>query len=328
MRAWSEMQSSKIYQSIQGDLDRVEDLIRDCLVIEDERIKPVSNCLLGASGKRLRPVFVLLSSRIGGQRGERAIDLAAAIELIHTASLVHDDVIDKADVRRKRSTVNATWGNEVSVLFGDYIYSRAFYLLGRIEKPEILAILSRATSVMCEGEMIQIAERGHWELSETAYLSIIEKKTASLFAACCESGALLGGADAEQVKALSRYGTCFGIAFQILDDCLDMIGEEKDLGKSLGSDLEGGKTTLPLILLLNALPEKEKQKVMTLLESRDRMASQAQIREMAQEYGAMDRSLEKASAYVEQAKEEVAALDECSPKEGFLNLADMLFAGA
>ena len=320
----TEMSISEMYNPIKEDLDRVDDVIRACLATEDKRIYPVSRSLSGASGKRLRPVFVLLSSKIGGKGGENVIALAAAIELIHTASLIHDDVIDKADVRRKKATVNSTWGNEFSVLLGDYIYSKAFFLLARIEESEILASLSRATSIMCEGEMIQIAERDHWDLSEAEYLSIIEKKTASLFSASCESGARLGGADSEKVNALSRYGSDFGIAFQIVDDCFDMIGEEKDLGKSLGSDLKAGKMTLPLIFLLDALPEKGRKEVKSLLQSKDRSASQAQIRQMVQEYGTIEGSLNKARAYLEQAKGALEILEGSVFREYFLKLADDL----
>jgi len=322
------MQLSEMYKPIKADLDRVEDVLRACLATEGTLVYQVSRSLLGASGKRLRPALVLLSSKIGDKGEDNVIYLAAAIELIHTASLIHDDVIDKADLRRKEATVNSKWGNEFSVLFGDYIYSKAFFLLARIEESEILSSLSRATSIMCEGEMIQIAERYNWDLSEAEYLSIIGKKTASLFSASCELGALLGGADSEKVNALSRYGSNFGIAFQIVDDCLDITGEEKDLGKSLGSDLQGGKMTLPLISLLNLVSERERKEVKSLLQSKDRSAPQAQIGQMALEYRAIDYSLDKARAYIDQAKGDLKILEGSVFKEHFLKLAGDLLGRA
>ena len=318
------MQLSEIYKPIEEDLAGVEDVLSVCLAIEDKLICEVSRYVLSASGKRLRPALVLLSSKIGDKGKENVIYLAAAIELIHTASLIHDDVIDKADLRRKEATVHSKWGNEFSVLFGDYIYSKAFSLLARIEGSEILSALSRATSIMCEGEMIQIAERHNWDLSEEEYLSIIRKKTASLFSASCELGAVLGGADSEKVNALSRYGSNFGIAFQIVDDCLDITGEEEDLGKSLGSDLKGGKMTLPLIFLLNLVPEREKKAAKSLLQLKGRSASQTQIKQMAREYGAIDHSLNRAREYIDRAKGDLQILGASVLKESFVHLADDL----
>ena len=322
------MQLSEIYKPIQEDLARVQDVLGACVATEDNLIHQVSRYVFSASGKRLRPALVLLSSKIGDKDGENVVYLAAAIELIHIASLIHDDVIDRADLRRKETTVNSKWGNELSVLFGDYIYSKAFSLLARIEGSEILSALSRATSIMCEGEMIQIAERHNWDLSEEEYLSIIRKKTASLFSASCELGAVLGGADSEKVNALSRYGSNFGIAFQIVDDCLDITGEEKDLGKSLGSDLKGGKMTLPLISLLNSVSEKERKEVKSLLQSEGRPAPQAQIKQMAREYRAIDYSLNKAREYIDRAKGALKILEGPVLKEHFLDLADDLLGRA
>lgn len=322
------MQLSEIYKPIQRDLDSVEDVLRACLATEDTLVYQVSRYLLGVSGKRLRPALVLLSSKIGGKEEEKVIYLATAIELIHAASLIHDDVIDKADLRREKATVNSRWGNEFSVLFGDYVYSKAFSLLARMESSEILSSLSRATSIMCEGEMIQIAERYNWDLSEEEYLSIIGKKTASLFSASCELGAVLGGADSENVHALSRYGSDFGIAFQIVDDCSDITGKERDLGKSLGSDLKGGKVTLPMISLLNLVPEGEKGKVKSLLQPDGGSASQAQIKEMMQKYKAIPYSLNRAREYIARAKEDLDLLGGSVLKEHFLHLADELLRRA
>lgn len=322
------MQLSDIYKPIKEDLDRVEDVLRACLATEGKLIYQVSRYVLSASGKRLRPALVVLSSKIGDNGEQNVVYLAAAVELIHTASLIHDDVIDRADLRREKATVNSKWGNELSVLFGDYIYSKAFSLLARIEGSEILSSLSRSTSIMCEGEMIQIAQRYNLDLSEEEYLSIIRKKTAALFSASCELGAVLGGADSEKVNALSRYGSNFGIAFQIVDDCLDITGEEKDLGKSLGSDLKGGKMTLPLIFLLNLVPEREKKEAKSLLQLKGRSASQTQIREMTQEYGAIDHSLNRAREYIDRAKGDLQILGASVLKESFVHLADDLLRRA
>jgi octaprenyl-diphosphate synthase len=207
-------------------------------------------------GKRLRPMLLLLTGHACGSVGPTHHLLGAVVEMIHTATLVHDDVLDHASIRRHLPTVNARWGNQSSVLLGDFLFTHAFHLSATLDDVRACAIIGRATNRVCEGELQQIGERGNLDLAEDAYYSIIDGKTAELTSCCCRLGALYSGASPEVTDKLARFGRQLGIAFQIADDLLDIVGSERDTGKSLGTDLEQKKLTLPLIhLLRQASPE-------------------------------------------------------------------------
>lgn len=216
-------------------------------------------------GKRLRPILLLLSAEAcGGIRHEHHV-LAAVVEMIHLATLVHDDVLDEAETRRHVATVNARWNNETSVLFGDYLFTHSFHLASSLETTHACRAIGRATNIVCEGELSQIKERGNLDLSEEAYFRIIDGKTAELTALCGQLGAHYAGAELPVVESLERYGRYLGLAFQIADDVLDLVGNERKTGKSLGSDIEKQKLTLPLIRLLNRAPEEEANEIRALL---------------------------------------------------------------
>jgi octaprenyl-diphosphate synthase len=205
-------------------------------------------------GKRLRPALLLLSARAcGGIRPVHPV-LAAVVEMIHTATLIHDDVLDEAVLRRHAATVNAAWGNETAVLLGDYLFTHAFHLAASLESTLACRWIGRATNLVCEGEMLQIHNRGNLALDETSYLTIIRGKTAELTAVACRLGAHYAGAPKATVEALAHYGRDLGVAFQIADDVLDLCGEERTTGKTLGTDLEKQKLTLPVIRLLSVAP--------------------------------------------------------------------------
>lgn len=216
-------------------------------------------------GKRLRPILLLLSAEAcGGIRHEHHV-LAAVVEMIHLATLVHDDVLDEAETRRHVATVNARWNNETSVLFGDYLFTHSFHLASSLETTHACRAIGRATNIVCEGELSQIKERGNLDLSEEAYFRIIDGKTAELTALCGQLGAHYAGAELPVIESLERYGRYLGLAFQIADDVLDLVGNERKTGKSLGSDIEKQKLTLPLIRLLNRASEDEAHEIRALL---------------------------------------------------------------
>ena len=227
-------------------------LIRQRLASDVVLINQVAEYIIGAGGKRLRPMLLLLTAGALGKPAGRGIgadahQLAAVVEFIHTATLLHDDVVDESDLRRGRSTANAVWGNAASVLVGDFLYSRSFQLMVELERPEVMRLLADTTNTIAEGEVLQLLHVRNPDTHEAAYLRVIERKTAVLFAAAARLGAMLAGADAATCDALHRYGLALGYAFQIADDVLDYASDAATLGKNLGDDLAEGKATLPLI---------------------------------------------------------------------------------
>lgn len=229
------------------DMAAVDALIRRRLASDVVLINQVAEYIIGAGGKRLRPMLLLLAAGALGHRGADAHQLAAVVEFIHTATLLHDDVVDESDLRRGRRTANAVWGNAASVLVGDFLYSRSFQLMVELERPRVMRILADATNRIAEGEVLQLLHVRNPDTDEAAYLRVIERKTAVLFAAATRLGALLAGADEATEQALHDFGLHLGYAFQIADDVLDYDSDADTLGKNLGDDLAEGKATLPLI---------------------------------------------------------------------------------
>lgn len=232
------------------DLAEMERVLARTLADSRRGVAPLLEHITHYRGKRLRPTLLLLAARACGGVAAAHHVLAAVVEMIHTATLVHDDVLDSATVRRHQPTVNARWGNQASVLLGDYLFTRAFHLSSTLDDVRACRIIGEATNRVCAGELQQVAERGNLGLTEQAYLSIIEAKTAELTACCCRLGALFAGAAAPVVEHLAAFGRSLGMAFQIADDLLDLVGEESATGKSLGTDAEQQKLTLPLVHLL------------------------------------------------------------------------------
>jgi octaprenyl-diphosphate synthase len=254
-----------VYAPIEEELAQVEQILRTELRSPHDFVDELVRygCLLG--GKRLRPALLLLSAKACGQVRRDHLVLAAVVEMIHTATLVHDDVLDEADMRRHLATVNARWSNEVSVLLGDYLFTHAFYLASTLETTRACRLIGRATNIVCEGELRQIGSRGNFSLTEAEYLDIIEAKTAELCACACELGAHYAGADGATVERLTRFGRDLGIAFQIADDLLDVQGDERATGKSLGTDLDQHKPTLPLIRVFELATPAERQELQDLM---------------------------------------------------------------
>ncbi len=232
---------------VESDFLAVNDFIVDQLYSEVDLVENIGHYIVDAGGKRMRPLLVLLTARACNIASEKHISMAAVIEFIHTATLLHDDVVDMSTLRRGRPTVNAEWNNPSSVLVGDFIYSRAFQILVKIGDMRIMEVIADTTNKIAEGEVLQLIAKSNPNSSEADYMRVIENKTAILFQAAAQSGAMLAGANPDTEDALKRYGRHLGIAFQLVDDVLDYAGDTSELGKNVGDDLAEGKPTLPLI---------------------------------------------------------------------------------
>lgn len=238
------------HQAVADDFSAVNQLIIDQLHSDVDLVENIGHYLVEAGGKRLRPLLVLLSANALNYKGKQHLELAAIIEFIHTATLLHDDVVDISSMRRGRLTANAKWGNAPSVLVGDFLYSRAFQMMVAIGEMEIMKVLSDSTNTISEGEVQQLVNAKNPEVTEENYLEVIYKKTGALFESACEVGALIASASDEQRQSLKRFGYHLGLAFQLVDDVLDYEGDAEALGKNIGDDLAEGKPTLPLIFTM------------------------------------------------------------------------------
>ena len=265
-------------------------------------------------GKRLRPALLLLTAQAcGGIRPEHPV-LAAVVEMIHTATLVHDDILDEALVRRHASTVNAEWGNESAVLIGDYFFTHAFHLAASLETTLACRWIGRATNLVCEGEMQQVSNRGNLDLDETAYYAIVRGKTAELTAVSCRLGAHYAGASAEIADAMDGFGRDLGVAFQIADDVLDLWGDERTTGKTLGTDLEKQKLTLPVIRLLAILPRVEAARLRDELAHPDSDVRRT-LRPLLESSGALQYAWDKAQHFADSARAALDLLPETRARE-------------
>ena len=302
------------------DFAAVNQLIIDQLHSDVPLVENIGHYLVEAGGKRLRPLLVLLCARAAGFSGREHIDLAAIIEFIHTATLLHDDVVDTSDRRRGRLTANAKWGNAPAVLVGDFLYSRAFQMMVALRDMDIMSILSDTTNTIAEGEVQQLVNAGDPQVSEGNYLAVIHKKTGALFEAACETAAVLAGCAADERSALKLYGRHLGLAFQLVDDALDYRGNAEELGKNVGDDLAEGKPTLPLIYTMANGTAGQAALVREAIEQRsaDKLA---EIVEAIEACGALDYTMERARAAVNDAKDQLAFLADSEQKTALQQLA-------
>lgn len=302
------------------DFAAVNQRILDQLHSDVPLVENIGHYLVEAGGKRLRPLLVLLCARACSYRGESHIDLATIIEFIHTATLLHDDVVDTSDMRRGRLTANAKWGNAPSVLVGDFLYSRAFQMMVALKDMSIMAILSDTTNTIAEGEVQQLVNAGDPEVSEDNYFTVIHKKTGALFEAACETAAVMAGCSSEEQTALKLYGRHLGLAFQLVDDALDYRGNPEELGKNVGDDLAEGKPTLPLIYTMANGNKEQALLVKEAIEQRS-AAKLPEIAEAIETCGALDYTMERARAAVNDAKEQLTFLPDCEQKKALQQLA-------
>jgi octaprenyl-diphosphate synthase len=292
---------ARLYAPILHDLDESDAIFRREMRSKypyvDELVR--YGCLLG--GKRLRPALLLLSARATGPVTHQHLVLAAVVEMIHTATLVHDDVLDEADVRRHLATVNARWDDEASILLGDFLFSHAFYLASTLGSTAACRIIGRSTNIVCEGEIRQKGSRGDYEISEEDYLAILEAKTGELCACCCDLGGRLAGATRSTVQQLATFGRQLGIAFQIADDLLDLDGDEDTVGKSLGTDLNKQKPTLPIIRALAVADSVDRQEILDIAQQATPEHA-SRLRPYLSKYDAVSYARQKARCYANRAR--------------------------
>ncbi len=309
---------------ISGQLELVSDIFENHLVSDDEDLNSLCRHLERYRGKMLRPTLVLISgmAATGSDSEESLTDrhriLAAVVEMIHMATLVHDDILDESEVRRGGVTINALSGNDVAVMLGDYLISKSFHLCSTMGDPKINLALGEVTNTLCEGEVIQLHRRNDIDLSEETYLDIVGRKTGSLIGACCRLGGVISGVDDSICRALESFGTNIGTAFQIKDDLLDLIGDTKTIGKTVGRDLDLGKLTLPLIRLRMALSEEDRSLFDEAVRTRDR----ARLQSLMDRSNPLESTIATANELVGSAKDEIRNLPAGPAVDLMLELAD------
>lgn len=312
-----------IFGPVAAELQEVDEILLGELQCRQPIVEQLVHYTSQWRGKRLRPALVLLAGKACGEISRAHKVVAAVVEMIHIATLVHDDVLDEASLRRHFATLNARWGNETSVLFGDYLFTHAFHLASSLESTYACRVIGRATNVVCEGELRQVHERGNLHLGEAEYLEIIASKTAELCACSCRLGAHYAGATSEVEQALERYGRQLGVAFQIADDLLDYLGDEDRVGKSLGTDVELGKLTLPLIRLLHEAPPESTAQLRRLLAEPGNHKREA-LSEMLQAGDAIGYVYRRALEFAESACKELDCLAPSSAKAILADLTELV----
>ena len=321
------MQLKEIYRPIIKEMTAIERTIR--LSIEtggNKSILSISDHLLSSGGKKLRSALVILSAKATAADVPRAISrqvikVASAVELVHMASLIHDDVVDHSEIRHNKPTINSKWGQNVSIILGDYIYSVGFDLISSCRNPDVIDCISKATRTTCEGELIQVCERDNLNLLKERYITIVKNKTANIFAASCRAGVLAVDRQAVVKDRLMKYGLNFGIAFQIVDDSMDLIGEARALGKAPGADFRMGEVTLPILNLLSQA--KDKEKVLALL----RKGGQKSFNELRERFinsESFAKTKKEACSYIQKAKNNISVLKDSCYKQSLFSLADFI----
>lgn len=306
-----------------GDMSRVDALITERMDSPVPVIPALAEHLIAAGGKRLRPLLTVAADRLSGGQGEAALKLAAAVEFIHTATLLHDDVVDGSQLRRGKVAAHLIWGGSSSVLVGDYLFARAFELMVETGSLRALGILAKASGVIAEGEVMQLTRSHDLKLEPDVYIEIIQAKTAELFASAAEAGAVAAGAAEAQIAALRAYGLNLGLAFQLADDALDYGGRTEDLGKNAGDDFREGKATLPLLIAIGRSGPREAdfwQRVIGDLKQTE--ADFRRARELIVGTGALEATLDLAADYAEAAKASLALFDDGDWRQALEALAD------
>jgi octaprenyl-diphosphate synthase len=301
----------ELFDLIQPELEQVERKISVESVASVEAVTAIGQYLHSSGGKRLRPALLLLSAKLAGRAGETAIQLGAVVEMIHAATLVHDDVIDAAETRRGRPSTNVKWGNHTCVLAGDWLYMQAFQIALRERNFQILDLLIGLTQMMVEGELLQLERIGSIGISEADCMELVDRKTACLFSVCARLGAICAGAPPDVEEKLGEFAWNLGMAFQLVDDVLDFTAREKTLGKPVGGDLREGKVTLPLVYALERSTPSERLLVERILQERNYEGVPfARILSLLEKYGGIERVKEKAQAFTDKARQIIAGFAE------------------
>lgn len=311
--------AAALLEPIAADMRVVDAVIRARLASEVVLINQIGEYIVGNGGKRLRPALVLLVAKALGYKGTQHHELAAVVEFIHTATLLHDDVVDDSDLRRGKDTANALFGNAASVLVGDFLYSRSFQMMVSVQNMRVMEVLSEATNVIAEGEVLQLLNCNDPNIDEAAYLRVIRYKTAKLFEAAGRLGAILAGCDRSAEDAMGRYGMHLGTAFQLIDDVLDYAGSANDTGKNVGDDLAEGKPTLPLLYAMRHSAEAEAKLIRNAIENGD-ASHFSEILAIIHKSGALDYTRHQAQQDAERARAELSALPDSKYKAALLEL--------
>ena len=310
---------NSLIEPIAADMDAVNRVIRQQLHSDVSLVSQIAEYIISAGGKRIRPVLVLLVANAYGYRGTHHHTLAAVIEFIHTATLLHDDVVDESSLRRGRETANAMFGNAAPVLVGDFVYSRAFQMMVAVGDMRVMQILADATNVIAEGEVLQLLNMHDPDVTEARYLQVIRSKTAKLFEAAAQLGALLAGAPESEIEAAAEVGRSLGTAFQLVDDALDYAGNAADIGKNVGDDLREGKATLPLIYLMEHGTPEQRTLVRNCIEHGDETHFD-EILGAITSSGALDYTMQEARKAAQRAIDNLSDLPDSQFKDALLNL--------
>jgi len=318
---------AQIFEPIRGDLEAVEREFIEHIQSRVALIPEMGRYIQNSGGKRVRPAVLLMASRLSGYRGDRAVLYASVVEFIHTATLVHDDIIDGADLRRGRLAVHSRWGNDITVLLGDYLYIKSMAMALTQDSLEIIRVLCDVTLRMIEGELYQLTKTGDVDITEDEHFEIIRRKTAFLFGGCAQIGGMLGGLPSEQETALRDYGFNLGIAFQLVDDLLDYTADAAALGKPIGGDLREGKVTLPVIHLLRRGGEASDHLIREVV--RERTVSTDQWRDILRllhEHRSLDFAYERALEYAARAKDCLSVFPPSREREALSALTDYVLS--
>jgi octaprenyl-diphosphate synthase len=321
-RAGGKASLDPLFRLLERDLDRVNQLIVERMQSPVALIPQLAGHIVASGGKRLRPMLTLGCARLCGYSGSRHIGLAAAVEFIHTATLLHDDVVDASDLRRGRDTANAVWGNKPAILVGDFLFSRSFELMVADGSLRILEILSSASSIIAEGEVLQLMTQYDLETTEASYLKVIQAKTAELFAAASRIGAVMAERPREEEEALDRFGRNLGIAFQLVDDMLDFSAHQTELGKSIGDDFRDGKITLPILVAFARGDEEERAFWHRALEEMDQKAGDLELAiRLMERHGALTETLSRARAYAATAIDSLSIFEDRVERRALIEAA-------
>lgn len=315
----------EVLSLISKDLQSLEVSIQELISTKVSFIKEIVNYIIRSGGKRIRPILVILASKLCGYQGDLHISYAAILEFIHTATLLHDDVVDNAKTRRGASSVNMVWGNEPSVLVGDFLYTKSFELMAEDGNPEILRAISKATTALSEGEILEILRTSDIDTTADEYFEVIGNKTAALFSAACEVGAILGKTDSSKRLALKKYGYDLGVAFQLKDDILDYMSFDNVLGKQVGTDLKEGKVTLPLIYALKQTTKRERSALKKIIEKTTFVEKDFErVRNLILKYGGIEYTSAVMTQYTESAKGYLGIIEPSEYRAALFVLTDYM----
>jgi octaprenyl-diphosphate synthase len=317
----------KILSAVEPELEEIEKALSDNLNPYLDLVADVAGHILFSGGKRLRPLLMVLSAKICGYNGNYDKTFSTALEYLHTATLLHDDLVDEAAMRRGKPVAHSTWGNSISVLVGDYLLARALSISAGTGRLRVVQVLAELTENMSQGEVHQLMRKGDVNLTEDEYMQVIRRKTAVLFEAACQVSAIIADAPQQKEKSLARYGYNLGIAFQMADDLFDYTLQTSDLGKEVGADLREGKLTLPVIYALKQAQPADRERMISIIEDEDFDVEDFNILiKLLEKYGGIDYTQKTATAYIETAKEALSGFEPSPARETMLDIADYALA--